>query len=226
MRGEDRTSGALFSYVDVEARIAANHQLRAMRRLTNAALAELDASVFGALRGYRPPLDSAGAIVARCAVAASLFDPLGAAIGRTAGVRHAVSLVRRAVGSTSRCSTPRGFRRTATACSRTKIAQGFLSSLLGLPEVKRLLSARGFFGRRNDVEGVGVDEELPSQELPRAKTRGTARTNRLRPGATAKGTSGRPSGRTGRTPRRPTRTRGFIEKAMGRRAGWPISATP
>ena len=41
MRGEDRTSGGLFSYVDVEARIGANHPLRAMR-LTNAALAELD----------------------------------------------------------------------------------------------------------------------------------------------------------------------------------------
>ena len=36
--GEDRTSGALFSYVDVEARIAARHPLRAMRRLTDAAL--------------------------------------------------------------------------------------------------------------------------------------------------------------------------------------------
>ena len=43
MRGEDRASGALFSYVDIEARIGANHPLRAMRRLTNAALAELDA---------------------------------------------------------------------------------------------------------------------------------------------------------------------------------------
>ncbi len=28
MRGEDRTSGALFSYVDVEARIRARHPLR------------------------------------------------------------------------------------------------------------------------------------------------------------------------------------------------------
>ena len=42
MRGGDLTSGALFSYVDVEARIPANHPLRAMRRLTDAALAELD----------------------------------------------------------------------------------------------------------------------------------------------------------------------------------------
>ena len=48
MRGEDRTSGELFSYVDIEARIAEKHPLRAMRRLTNAALAELDAA-FSAL---------------------------------------------------------------------------------------------------------------------------------------------------------------------------------
>ena len=43
MIAEDRTSGALFSYVDVEARIRANRPLRAMRGLTNAAPAELDA---------------------------------------------------------------------------------------------------------------------------------------------------------------------------------------
>jgi len=33
MRGEDRTLGALFSYVDIEARIPARHPLQAMRRL-------------------------------------------------------------------------------------------------------------------------------------------------------------------------------------------------
>ena len=40
MRGEDRTVGALFSYVDIEARIPERHPLRAMRRLTDAALSE------------------------------------------------------------------------------------------------------------------------------------------------------------------------------------------
>jgi hypothetical protein len=43
MRGQDRISGALFSYVDVEARIPAKHPLRTMRRLTHAALDELNA---------------------------------------------------------------------------------------------------------------------------------------------------------------------------------------
>src|SRR6202050_4345911 len=55
MRGEDRTSGALFSYVDVEARIPAQHPLRAMRGLTNAALAELDARFSGLYEGIGGP---------------------------------------------------------------------------------------------------------------------------------------------------------------------------
>ena len=37
MRGQDRTRG-LFSYVDIEARVAADHPLRAMRELVNASL--------------------------------------------------------------------------------------------------------------------------------------------------------------------------------------------
>ena len=52
MRGEDRTSGTLFSYVDVEARIAAKHPLRAMRGLTDAALADLDRAFSSVYVGF------------------------------------------------------------------------------------------------------------------------------------------------------------------------------
>ena len=55
MRGEDRTSEALLSYVDVEARIPARHPLRAMRRLMNAALAELDARFSALYQGIGRP---------------------------------------------------------------------------------------------------------------------------------------------------------------------------
>ncbi len=55
MRGEDRTSGALFSYIDVEARVPTKHPLRAMRRLTNAALAELDARFCALYEAVRRP---------------------------------------------------------------------------------------------------------------------------------------------------------------------------
>jgi len=51
MRGEDRRTGSLFSYVDLEARVGKDHPLRAIRLLVNEALAAL-ASEFTAL--YAP----------------------------------------------------------------------------------------------------------------------------------------------------------------------------
>ena len=42
MRGADERCGSLFSYVDLESRVPADHPLRAIRVMVNAALAELD----------------------------------------------------------------------------------------------------------------------------------------------------------------------------------------
>ena len=43
MRGADETSGLLFSYVDLEARIPARHPSRKIRQVVNQGLASLDA---------------------------------------------------------------------------------------------------------------------------------------------------------------------------------------
>lgn len=43
MRDADETSGSLFSYVDLEDRIASRHPLRKIRQIANDALASLDA---------------------------------------------------------------------------------------------------------------------------------------------------------------------------------------
>src|SRR5215471_17297879 len=48
MRGSDERSGELFSYVDLEKRVRSDHPLRAIRSLTDAALATLTAD-FAAL---------------------------------------------------------------------------------------------------------------------------------------------------------------------------------
>src|SRR5579864_7230895 len=42
MRGVDGRSGSLFSYVDIEARVAVDHPLRQIRELVNEALASLN----------------------------------------------------------------------------------------------------------------------------------------------------------------------------------------
>ena len=39
MRGSDQRSGSLFSYVDLEDRVRADHPLRTVREIANAALA-------------------------------------------------------------------------------------------------------------------------------------------------------------------------------------------
>ena len=44
VRGSDQRPGSLFSYVDIEARIAADHPLRLIRELVDEALSELDAA--------------------------------------------------------------------------------------------------------------------------------------------------------------------------------------
>lgn len=44
MRGSDEGTGALFSYVDIEARIRRDHPLRQIRQITNTALSALDGS--------------------------------------------------------------------------------------------------------------------------------------------------------------------------------------
>src|ERR1700691_6270375 len=165
MRGEDRTSGALCSDVDVEARIPARHPLRAMRRLTNAALAELDARFSALYQGIGRPSIPPERLLRASRLRASLFAPLGAAAGRTAGARDAVSPDRRAY------DRRKGFPRLdlleeprTTAHPRDRARVSVFAPRPGGGEGAS--ERRAFFGRWNDVESLGVDEELPSEELP------------------------------------------------------------
>jgi transposase len=57
MRGSDERSGELFSYVDLERRVRADHPLRAIRLLTDAALLELSQDFMVLYSGLgRPPI--------------------------------------------------------------------------------------------------------------------------------------------------------------------------
>ena len=143
MRGEDRTTGALFSYVDVEARIPAKHPLRAMRGMTDAALAELDRA-FSALYEAcgRPSIPPERLL--RAALLQLLYS-----------IRSERQLVERLefdllfrwfVGLTidERIFDASTFSKNRDRLLTHEVTQRFLSSLLGLPEVKGLLSAEHF----------------------------------------------------------------------------------
>jgi len=143
MRGEDRTSGAMFSYFDIEARIPAKHPLRAMRRLTEMTLAELDRA-FSALyvRFGRP------SIAPERLLRATLLQLLYSIRSERQLVERIEfdMLFRWFVGLSidEKVFDASTFSKNRDRVLTQEIAQGFLASLLGLPEVKGLLSAEHF----------------------------------------------------------------------------------
>jgi transposase len=143
MRGEDLTSGALFSYVDVEARVPAQHPLRAMRRLTNAALADLDARFSALYEGVGRP-----SIPPERLLRASLLQLFYSIRSERQLVERLEfdMLFRWFVGLSidERVFDASTFSKNRDRLLTHEIAQEFLSSLLGLAEVKGLLSAEHF----------------------------------------------------------------------------------
>jgi transposase len=115
MRGDDRICGSFFSYIDLEGRVCADHPLRLIRQIANAALNSLSAD-FGKLyspigRGSIPPERLMRAMLLqafysirseRQLVERIDYDLLFAGLSGSA--------------STTRCGTPQPSPRTATGC--------------------------------------------------------------------------------------------------------------
>ena len=55
MRGDDQICGQLFSYIDLETRVRAEHPLRAIRGIANAALAALSGEFAALYSGIGRP---------------------------------------------------------------------------------------------------------------------------------------------------------------------------
>ena len=180
MRGADRRTGELFSYVDLESRVRADHPLRAIREVVNATLAAMSADFAGALLAAGPAGHPAGAAAAGAAPAMLLFGSLGAAADGAAGVRPPVPLVRRARGGRSGVGREH-FSKNRDRLLEGEVAQRFLAELLARPEVKRLLSSEHF-----SVDGTLI-QAWASQKSFRRKDGGDEPPG---PGATASGTSG------------------------------------
>ena len=142
MRGDDTICGKLFSYIDLEKRILADHPLRVIWGIANAALNRCPASS-RALFADRPRVDPAGTVDAGVAAAGVLFDPLGTATGRADRLRSVVPLVRWAgdrgpgVGRHHLHQEPR-------PAARRRHRRQFLAAVLAHDKVKALLSSEHF----------------------------------------------------------------------------------
>lgn len=143
MRGMDQRSGSLFSYVDIEARVPANHPLRHVRQLINAALAELDGQ-FSALYSSegRPSIPPERLIRASLL---QLFYSIRSE--RQLMERMEFDLLFRwfvGLGIDDPVWDHSVFSKNRERLLTTEIAQEFLAALLADPKVKRLLSHEHF----------------------------------------------------------------------------------
>jgi transposase len=143
MRGEDRRTGALFSYVDLESRVRAEHPLRAIRAVVNAALTAMSSDFEARCsRLGRPgiaPERLLRALLLQCFYSVRSERQLMERLEFDLLFRWFVGL-----GVDDPAWDASTFRKNRDRLLAGEVAQRFLAELLALPEVKRLLSSAHF----------------------------------------------------------------------------------
>lgn len=143
MRGCDRRTGELFSYVDLESRVRTDHPLRKIREVVNATLAAMSADfaeLYSRLgRPGIPPERLLRALLLQCFYSVRSERQLMERLEFDLLFRWFVGLgVDDAVWDAS------SFSKNRDRLLGGEVAQRFLAELLARPEVKRLLSAEHF----------------------------------------------------------------------------------
>jgi len=143
MRGEDRTSGRLFSYVDLESRVRADHPLRAIRGLVNQSLAGLSedfARLYSSVgRPGIAPERLLRALLLQCFYSVRSERQLMERLEFDLLFRWFVGL-----GVDDPVWDASVFSKNRDRLLEGDVAQRFLAELLSLAEVKWLLSAEHF----------------------------------------------------------------------------------
>jgi len=143
MRGRDQRSGSLFSYVDIEARVPADHPLRQIQEIVNEALSALNKS-FEALYAQegRPSIPPERLLRASLL---QLFYSIRSE--RQLMERLDFDLLFRwfvGLGVDDAVWDATVFSKNRDRLLNREVAQQFLSALLALPRVRRLLSREHF----------------------------------------------------------------------------------
>jgi transposase len=143
MRGSDKRSGELFSYVDVEQRVRPDHPLRAIRSLTDAALAALSADFAALYSGMGRP-SIAPEMLLRAMLLQAFYSVRSE---RQLMERLEFDLLFRwfvGLGIDAAVWDHSTFSKNRDRLLAGEIAAKFLSAVLAQPGVKRLLSSEHF----------------------------------------------------------------------------------
>ena len=143
MRGSDERTGALFSYVDLEARVRNDHPLRTIRRLVNEALAALEGELAALYSGMGRPSIAPEKLL-RAMLLQAFFSIRSE---RQLMERLEFDLLFRwfvGLGIDDAVWDHSTFSKNRDRLLEGDIAAKFLSAVLAQPRVKRLLSTEHF----------------------------------------------------------------------------------
>jgi transposase len=143
MRGTDRRSGELFSYVDLEQRVRADHPLRAIREVVGTALAALSGDFAGLYSGMGRP-SIAPEMLLRAMLLQAFYSIRSE---RQLMERLEFDLLFRwfvGLGVDEPVWDPSSFSKNRDRLLDGDIAAKFLAAMLAQPRVKRLLSSEHF----------------------------------------------------------------------------------
>jgi transposase len=167
MRGADGRSGALFSYVDVEKRVRADHPLRAVRAVTDAALGVLSGDFTALYSGLGRP-SIAPEMLLRAMLLQAFYS-----------VRSERQLMERlefdmlfrwfvGLGMDDPVWDHSTFSKNRDRLLDGEIAARFLSAVLAQPRVKRLLSSEHFSVDGTLIEAWASMKSFKPKEPPDA----------------------------------------------------------
>ena len=162
MRGSDRRSGELFSYVDLEMRVRGDHPLRAIRSLTDAALETLSvefATLYSSTgRPSIPPEKLLRAMLLQAFYSIRSERLLMERLEYDLLSKWFVGLgIDEAVWDHST------FSKNRDRLLDGEIAAKFLAAVPGAAEGEAASVERALLGRRHADRGLGLDEELQAE---------------------------------------------------------------
>jgi transposase len=218
MRGDDKQSGALFSYLSLEERVPEGHPLRRIRSIVDAALEALSGE-FEALYSHMgrpsiPPEKLLRALLLQAFYTVRSERQLMEQLDYNLLFRWFVGL-----GMEGAVWDPTVFSKNRDRLLQGEVAQKFLAAVLTQARVKTLLSSEHFSVDGTLIEAWAGHKSSSRRMGRRRKVAGQA-------GATPSAHSTASNAATTRMPRRRTRMRGSIGKATLKgpsSATWVIS---
>ena len=174
MRGSDKRSGELFSYIDLEQRVRSDHPLRAIRSLTEAALASLSSDFAGLYSGMGRP-SIAPEMLLRAMLLQAFYSIRSE---RQLMERLEFDLLFRwfvGLGVDDAVWDHSTFSKNRDRLLDGEIAAKFLAAVLAQPRVKRLLSSEHFSVDGTLIEAWASTKSFKPKDPPDAGDPGGGR---------------------------------------------------